>query len=268
MKRAQRACVITQILTENPNRDFPLGYFAERFGCAKSSISEDLQIVRASFEEAGLGYIETTSGAKGGVRYVPYISKELSVPAITKFGEALAAPERVLGSGFVYTTDLMSDPEFVSMAARLFAKRFAATEADIVVTVETKGIGVAMEAARLLNMPLIVIRREAKVSEGSTISINYFSGSADRIQKMSLSKRAVKPGSRAIIIDDFMRGGGSVKGMQDMLAEFEARCVGVGVVIAAGSNAQKKIGGYFPIFLYDDNDAECRVRPNPEILGE
>ena len=129
MKRAQRACVITQILTENPNRDFSLGYFAERFGCAKSSISEDLQTVRASFEEAGLGYIETTSGAKGGVRYVPYISTDHYVPALKKYSEALAAPERVLGSGFVYTTDLMSDPGFVSMAARLFARRFAATEA-------------------------------------------------------------------------------------------------------------------------------------------
>ena len=260
--------MITQILTENPNRDFPLGYFAERFGCAKSSISEDLQIVRSSVEDAGFGYIETTAGVKGGVRYVPYISSKKSVPILSKFVEALSSPDRMLGSGFVYTTDLMSEPEFVSLSARLFARRFAAIEADMVVTVETKGIGVAMETARLLNMPLVVIRREAKVSEGSTISINYFSGSADRIQKMSISKRAIKTGARAIIIDDFMRGGGSVKGMQDMLAEFDARAVGVGVVIAAGKREKKKISGYFPIFIYDDSEGTCKVEANPEIAGE
>ncbi len=266
MKRAQRACAITQVLTENPNRDFPLGYFAEMFGCAKSSVSEDLQIVREAAEASGLGYVETTSGAKGGVRYVPYISREKSVPDLIRFGDELANPERVLGSGFIYTTDLMSDPDFVTLAARVFARHFAATEADLIVTVETKGIGVAMETARLLDLPLVVIRREAKVSEGSTISINYFSGSADRIQKMSLSKRAVKPGSKAIIIDDFMRGGGSIKGMEDMLREFDAKSAGVGVVIVAGRNEVKKIGSYFPIFHYDDTGNVCRVSVNPELL--
>ena len=54
------------------------------------------------------------------------------------------------------------------------------------------------------------------MSEGSTLSINYFSGSYDRIQKMSLSKRAVKPGMKALIVDDFMRGGGSTKGISDI----------------------------------------------------
>ena len=131
---------------------------------------------------------------------------------------------------------------------------------------ETKGIGVALMTARLLNLPLVIIRREAKVSDGSTISINYFSGSADRIQKMSLSKRAIRPGARAIIIDDFMRGGGSVKGMQDMLAEFDARTVGVGVVIVAGKDEQKKIGSYFPIYHYDDSGESCRVSVNPDLL--
>ncbi|MCR4725467.1 MAG: pur operon repressor, partial [Clostridia bacterium] len=40
MKKTQRICIITHILTENPNRDFSLGTFAEQFGCAKSSISD------------------------------------------------------------------------------------------------------------------------------------------------------------------------------------------------------------------------------------
>ncbi len=136
----------------------------------------------------------------------------------------------------------------------------------IVVTVETKGIGVALRTAQLLNLPLVVIRREAKVSEGSTISINYFSGSADRIQKMSLSKRAVKPGSRAIIIDDCMRGGGSIAGMQDMLAEFDAKSAGVGVVIDAGGKDKKKIGDYFPIFVFDESASAGRVALSSSIV--
>ena len=76
MKRTERACIITQILTEHPNRDYSLGFFADKFGCAKSSVSEDLKIVRSAMDAAGIGYVETTSGSKGGVRFVPYITKE------------------------------------------------------------------------------------------------------------------------------------------------------------------------------------------------
>lgn len=266
MKRAERACIITQILTDNPNRDYSLGYFAQMLDCAKSSISEDLQVVREAIDTAGLGYVETTAGAKGGVRFVPYINPEVSIPQLQAYAEVLSQPDRMLGSGFLYTTDLMFDPAFIKAAAMQFARHFAAVEADMVVTVETKGIGVALRTAQLLNLPLVVIRREAKVSEGSTISINFFSGSADRIQKMSLSKRAIKPGTKAIIIDDFMRGGGSIVGMQDMLSEFEAKSAGVGVVIVAGGMDKKKIGDYFPVFVFDESAAPCRVALNPNLV--
>ncbi len=84
MKRTERACIITQLLSEHPNRDFSLGYFAEKLGCAKSSISEDLKLVRSAVDAAGLGYVETTSGSKGGVRFVPYITKEESVAGLEK----------------------------------------------------------------------------------------------------------------------------------------------------------------------------------------
>lgn len=267
MKKAERTCIITQILTENPNKDYALGYFSDLFECAKSSISEDLKIVRAAMDTAGLGYLETTSGSKGGVRYVPYISKEAARAGLEKLKNALEEKSRDVGGGYIYTTDLMFDPDICQAAAMQFAKKFAASEADIVVTVETKGIGVAMLTARLLNVPLVVLRHEAKVSEGSTISINYYSGSAERVQKMSLSKRAIKAGSKAIIIDDFMRQGGTLKGIEDMLSEFDARAVGFGTVIVSDSvQEKKKIREYFPIIIMTDTEDGYRVAINPDTI--
>ena len=266
MKKLERVCAITHILTENPNKDFSLGTFAARFGCAKSSISEDIKMIKQSVEQCGLGYLETTAGIKGGVRFVPYISDEETQNVLAKLKEAFEEPERVLGSGFLYTSDILFDPELAKGAARIFARHFASAEADIVVTVETKGIGVALFTAELLNLPLAVLRRESRVSEGSTVSINYFSGSADRIQQMSLSKRAVKPGARALIIDDFMRGGGSIKGIEDMLAEFDAVHVGTGVVVVSGGTQGKKIGDYLPLLLMSENDEKkLVVKINPEL---
>lgn len=267
MKRAERACVITQVLTENPNKDYPLGYFSELFGCAKSSVSEDLHVVRAAVEEGGLGYIETTAGAKGGVRFVPYIDENCAIEDLEKLKLALEDPSRVIGGGFLYTSDLIFDATYIKVAAREFAKKFAAAEADFVITIETRGVGVAMMTAHYLNLPLIVLGRETRVADGSTVSINYFSGSTDRIQKMSVSKRAIKPGQKAVIIDDFMRDGGSVKGIIDMLSEFEATKVGVGVVMATRGAKERSIGEYFPIMILDDAQGVYRVKINPEIIN-
>lgn len=266
MKRSERACAITQILTEHPNKDFSLGVFAEKFCCAKSSISEDLRVVRTAVEAAGLGYVETTAGAKGGVRFVPYANDEMLKADLLRLQEALQEPDRVVGGGFLYTSDLMFNPEVIRVAARVFAKKFAALDANFVVTVETRGIGVAMLTAELLNLPLIVLGREARVTDGPTLSINYFAGSTDSIQKMSVSKRAIKSGQKGIIIDDFLRRGGSVKGIEDMLGEFDAGVAGVGVVIATSTPRDKKIGNYLPIMILDNTQDGKTLTINPEIV--
>ena len=66
-----------------------------------------------------------------------------------------------------------------------------------------------------------------KITEGSTVSVNYVSGSSgDRIEKMFLSKRSLKAGSR-LIVDDFLkRGGGTVNGMISLLREFDSELAG------------------------------------------
>ena len=267
MKKSQRVCAITHILTENPNRDFSLGGFAERFDCAKSSISEDIKLVREAIDAAGYGYLETTSGARGGVRYVPYISAEESLSVLEELSRRLSEPDRMIGSGFLYTSDVMFSPDLAKGAARIFAKRFASLDADMVVTVETKGIGTALFTAELLNLPLAVIRHESRVSEGSTISINYFSGSASRIQQMSISKKGIVKGCRAIVIDDFMRGGGSMTGIYNILDEFDAKAVGTGVVVVAGGRENKRIADYVPLLImHDEGGAPYTFEINRDVI--
>jgi purine operon repressor len=269
MKRTERACRITQTLIENPNKLFSLGFFAKLFYCAKSSISEDIKAVKTAVAANGYGFVETTAGAKGGVRYIPYLSYEMAMQTLNEVKAMFLEPDRVLGSGFLYTSDMMFSPSVAKGVAGIFARHFAQSEATCVVTVETKGIAVAAFTAGMLDLPLIVLRRESKISEGSTLSINYFSGSADRIQKMSLAKRAIKPGEKALIIDDFMRGGGSIVGIKDMLREFDAETVGIGVVVVANSNQRKNIGEYFPLLLLDTdekNEYVSNVEINPQII--
>ncbi len=269
VKKSVRACIIMQELKSKPNIDFPLSYFAEKFSCAKSSISEDIKVVKDALESSGAGTLKTSIGARGGVRYIPDIPDE-RVESFLQYARArFSEPDRALGSGFLYTSDVLFDPGFAKGAGEVFAKRFKDLGADLVITVETKGIAVAEYTAETLGLPLVVVRRESKVTDGSTVSINYFSGSSDRIQKMSLSKRSVPPGSKAIIIDDFVRGGGSINGLCDMLAEFDSEAVAAGIVLAVDNATHKRVPNFYPMLSLDSkklSEGICEIGINRENL--
>jgi len=259
MKRTERVGAIIRILTQNPNQIFSLGYFSDMFTAAKSTVSEDVSTARQLLLATELGRIETTAGAKGGIKYIPLVSPRHGEELLAKLCDKLSDFNRILGGGFLYTSDLMFDPSIVSGVAMMFSEQFMNRGADYVVTIETKGIPIAFMTAHMLNLPLVVVRRESKISEGSTVSINYFSGSAERIQKMSLAKRAVEPGKRAIIIDDFMRAGGSIKGIIEILGEFDVTVVGTGVVIASVEPEKKKIDDYYPLLYLGEVDEDAKT---------
>ncbi len=269
MKRTLRVGAIIKILTDSPGVIFPLRYFCDMFHAAKSSISEDMDFAAEAIEFTGTGSIETISGVKGGVRFVPGITQKQLEDLQKELCLRIKDSSRILGGGFLYTSDIMCDTGLVGRMASVFAKKFRDREADYVATVETKGITLAAMTAHYLGLPLVIIRREAKVSEGSTVSINYFSGSYDRVQKMSIAKRAVVPGSKAVIIDDFMRGGGSTKGIGDILSEFDVSVAATGVAIASKFPEKKKIDDYTAILYLGDVDEEQRtieILPNNHIF--
>lgn len=269
LKKNKRVGMLMDELLQNPCRLYESRHFCEKYGIAKSSLSEDIKLINDILQENGSGCVESIQGAGGGIRYIPGISAERIRRLQEGLIEALSDTTRMLGGKYLYTSDIMFNGQFIADMARTFAQKYHSLGADYVVTVETKGIGIAAQTAYMLGLPLVVIRREAKYSEGSTVSINYFSGSTERIQKMSIAKRAVEPGRKAIIIDDFMRGGGSLKGIQDILGEFDVETVGIGVAIEAGFPEKKKVKDYVSILIIDEIDEEnhvISVRPNETII--
>ncbi len=74
MKRSDRLVTMTNYLVEHPMELITLPFFSDTYGAAKSSISEDLAIINKMFKEDGIGYLESISGASGGVKYVPNVS--------------------------------------------------------------------------------------------------------------------------------------------------------------------------------------------------
>lgn len=259
LRRGDRLTALTKILISRPNYLFSLSEFSERFGAAKSTLSEDLTSVKDSLERFGLGTLETIPGPSGGVRYLPQWSRESERHFLGALAERLAAPERMIPGGFIYMSDILYMPWLMNQVGEIFYSRFCHLDVDYIMTMETKGIPPALMTAQAFNLPLVIVRNDSKVTEGPAVNINYVTGSSRRIQSMSLPKRAVHPGAKVLIIDDFMKAGGTARGMMDLAQEVGADVVGIGVLVATAEPAQKLVDDYKALLVLEDIDEIKRM---------
>ena len=161
-------------------------------------------------------------------------------------------------------SDILGDPEALNQIGKVMASLFAEIPVDYIMTVETKGIPIAYATAHFLNVPVVIVRRDSKVTEGSVVSINYVSGSSKRIQTMSLARRVLPESSKVLIIDDYMKAGGTARGMIDLLKEFKAEVVGVGVLVETADVEERLIDNYISLARLtelDVKDKEIKLAP-------
>lgn len=244
LKRSARLVDMTYFLLQHPHEIVSLTLFSERYQAAKSSISEDLVIIKEMFEDGGYGALLTIPGASGGVKYMPKMNKHEAESLVDQLVIDLNKQERILPGGYLYMMDLLGDPKLMHEVGRLFASVLHNKQIDAVMTVATKGIPLAYAVGQHLGVPVSIVRRDHRITEGSMVSINYASGSSDRIQTMTLARRSLAPGAKVFIIDDFMKAGGTLKGMVDLLEEFEADLVGIGVLVEAAEVSERLVDDY------------------------
>ena len=243
-KRSERIVFMTQYLMNHPNEVVPLTFFVDKFKQAKSSISEDVQIIRETFLKEGLGVVKTVAGASGGVTYKPKMGAEEARKVVDEVIDRLQEKDRLLPGGYLFLSDLMGNPALLNKIGKLMATLYMDEDLDAVVTIATKGISLGNAVANILNLPVVVIRKDNKVTEGSTVSINYVSGSSRKIETMVLSKRTLPEGSNVLVVDDFMRAGGSINGVMNLMNEFKARVKGVSVLVESKEVKQRLIEDY------------------------
>lgn len=258
-KRSERLVDITRHLLEHPHELIPLTFFSERYEAAKSSISEDLTIIKRTFEGNGTGQLQTIVGASGGIKYIPTLSEEAIETVLAKLIMALSETDRLLPGGYLFMADLLGDPALMDQIGKVFATAFADREVDAIMTVATKGISIAHAIARYLHVPVIVVRRDNKVTEGSTVSINYVSGSTKRIQTMVLSKRSMKSGQKVLITDDFMKAGGTIGGMKSLVEEFDCEIAGIAVLVEAEHHEDNVVDRYLSLAKLQKVDERDRT---------
>jgi len=109
--------------------------------------------------------------------------------------------------------------------------------------------------ARALGKPLVIARRDLKITEGSVVTINYLTGSSRRMVTMSMSKRAMSAGQKALLVDDFIAGGGTVHALCEMMKEFSITVVGIGAAIVTRQPEKKQVDNYRALLVLEEVDS-------------
>ena len=264
MKRSERLVDMVKYLLARPHTLIALPFFADRYGAAKSSISEDLAILRQTLANDQNGILETVAGAAGGVRYIPFVGKKEATDYLYDLADRIADPDRILPGNFVYLSDILGSPQDLRQIGQLIATKYAYSNVDYVMTIETKGIALAQAVSRFLNVPFVMVRRRPKITEGSTISVNYVASSSERVEKMELAKRLLPEGSNVLIVDDFMKGGGTLTGMEELVKEFKGTVAGMCVLCETKYASQKVVDDYQSLIKITEVDRDkklIKVRP-------
>lgn len=270
-KRNERIGAIIKVLADHPNQVITYNYFSELLAAAKSSISEDVAVVKKTIEELKMGKVETVSGAAGGVKYLPILDKDERTQFIYEMSARLQDQNRIISGGYLYYTDIIYSPEYVNKIGKIIAGDYIYKDIDYVVTMETKGIPIAMMTAKYLNRPLVIVRRGNKVTDGATVSINYISGTSSTVRTISLPKRSLKDGSKVIIVDDFMKGGGTALGIINLLKEFNTIVEGISVLIASEAPENKLVKDYEPLMILKNlssNSESIEIIPYKKVEKE
>ncbi|MFL8969805.1 pur operon repressor [Helcococcus kunzii] len=226
LKRSERIVDMTATLLDNPNKMFSLKDFTTKYESAKSSISEDLAIIKETFENNNIGIVETIVGSNGGVIYFPKLKPEIQEMYVEELINDLDNPKRILPGGYFYLSDIITNPKYLENIAKVIASQHYGEKIDYVLTVATKGVSVAQAVAKELGIPFVIARKESKITEGSTVSVKYKSQSAPNLVKnMEIGRESLKENSDILLVDDFFRGGGTINGMASIVEIFNSKVV-------------------------------------------
>ncbi|MGB7050932.1 MAG: phosphoribosyltransferase family protein [Acidimicrobiales bacterium] len=167
-------------------------------------------------------------------------SQTLDLPIVPLSGE--------LAIALLITVDL--GVEFAQTAGRELAKEIAAFDPEVVMSVATMGIPVAIEVTRALGLDdYVILHKTPKIHLGDAYVEPVRSITTGAAQSLRLDPARVEAvrGRRVAVVDDVISTGASIRAALALARRVEADPVVVGVLVTEGSEWRGALG--------DDADA-------------
>ena len=127
------------------------------------------------------------------------------------------------------------DCTFMGELADEFEKIFDLSQVDMILTAEASGIALASICAYKWGKPMIFAKKAKSDNiEGGLYKSEIMSYTYNKVVTLILSKQWLTPGTRVLIIDDFMARGEAVRGLCNLVEEAGAELIGVGIAVEKG----------------------------------
>ena len=136
---------------------------------------------------------------------------------------------------------ILGDTEIVKKTAPMIAKKLP--EVDFVVTAEAKGIPLAYEISKILNLnEYIVARKSIKAYMEEPIEVEVNSITTTNSQKLYLNNQDANKikGKRVALIDDVISTWQSLKALERLVEKAGANVVAKAAILAEGDAKDRK----------------------------
>lgn len=150
--------------------------------------------------------------------------------------------QRILQDGIVIDNRILKidnflnqqiDTTLINHVGQEFARRFADSPVDRIVTIESSGIAVAYAVSIAMNNIPIVFARKKKslLTSGEQYTASIYSYTKEESYTASISKSYLHAGETILIIDDFLASGAAAVGLTDIASQAHCSIAGIGIVV-------------------------------------
>ena len=136
---------------------------------------------------------------------------------------------------------ILGDTEIVRKTAPIIAKKLP--EVDLIVTAEAKGIPLAYEISKVLNLnEYVVARKSVKAYMEESIEVEVNSITTTNSQKLYLNNRDAKKikGKRIALVDDVISTGQSLKALERLVEKAGGKVLAKAAILAEGDAKNRK----------------------------
>lgn len=148
--------------------------------------------------------------------------------------------QRILRDGKSLSKDILKvdnfinhqvDPQLLMSIGVEFARRFAYTHVNKILTIEASGIAPAIMTGYCMGVPVIFAKKSQPCTMDNPIVSQVHSFTKDRDYTIVVNRDYIKPGDKILCIDDFLAYGSAAEALCDIVEQAGATLIGIGVLI-------------------------------------
>lgn len=140
----------------------------------------------------------------------------------------IISPEVLKVDGFI---NHQLDPQLLMAIGVEFARRFAYSHVNKILTIEASGIAPAVMTGYCMGIPVIFAKKEKSSTMDNPYVAEVHSFTKEKDYTIVTGREYLKPGDKVLCIDDFLAYGSAAMALSSLIEQAGAHLAGMGFVI-------------------------------------